>query len=398
MVNTGEKVRSRRDEINAIDNEILELLNRWAAIALSVGAVKSRDDAALCDHGREREVLARLVEKNEGPLDEQGVRHIFQRIIDESLHLQQRAYQKTARDEEGNIKNLNAAARVAFLGERGTFSEEAALAVLGNDCETVSCPSFDDLFQAIDSGFAEYILTPLENSRIGPINRCYDLLLSGSLNIAAEVILPVEQHLIGCPEATLESIQTVESHPAALGQCEMFLSDRPYLVRLEAADTAGSVRRAVESRNPTRAAIGSRRAAELYGAKIIQNNIEDQAENFTRFALLSSGPGESTVGQKVSIAVRLKHEPGALHNALRPFVRRGINLLKFESRPVIDAPWEYSFYFDLQVPASESELSGALDEIRELSVEFRNLGRYPTIDLTERNGPVNRERQARQEQ
>src|SRR4051812_33140996 len=216
MVNTGEKVKSRRDEINAIDIEILELLNRRAEIALSVGAMKSSTDGALCDHGREREVLDRLAEKNEGPLDEQGVRHIFQRIIDESLHLQQKAFQKAARSEKSDLTNLNAAARVAFLGERGTFSEEAALAILGQNCETVSCSSFDDLFQAIDKGIAEYILTPLENSRVGPINRCYDLLLSGTLNIAAEVIRPVEQHLIGCHEATLESIRTVESHPAAL--------------------------------------------------------------------------------------------------------------------------------------------------------------------------------------
>src|SRR4051794_27079369 len=123
MVNTGEKVKSRRDEINAIDSELLELLNRRTEIALWVGAMKSDVDAPLCDHGREREVLERLVQENTGPLDEQAVRHIFQRIIDESLHLQQRSFQKSVHAEKSDFSDLNKNARVAFLGERGTFSE-----------------------------------------------------------------------------------------------------------------------------------------------------------------------------------------------------------------------------------------------------------------------------------
>jgi Prephenate dehydratase len=380
MNNTTEKVRTRRDEINAIDSEILDLLNRRAEIALWVGAMKSSSEASLCDETREREVLERLCSENAGPLDEQGVRNIFQRVIDESLYLQQKAYQKKARPTAAPVDI--GGKHVAVLGEPGTFSEEAALSLLGHDCSIVWRHNFDDLFHAMDHGEASYILAPLENSLVGPINRSYDLLFGSGLKIKAEIFMPVPQFLIAGPKASIDSIRTVESHPAALGQCEMFFTENPHLVRLEADDTAGSVRRAIESGDPTRAAIGSRRAAEIYGGKVLRENIEDHQANWTRFVLLSNGSAESGHGEKLSLVVRLKHKPGSLHSALRPFVRRGINLLKLESRPVKGKPTQFSFYFELEVPAAESELTAAFTELKKHSEEVRDLGRYSTVDMT----------------
>jgi len=381
MNTAAEKLKNRRNEINAIDTEILDLLNRRAEIALWVGAMKSDNDASLCDHGREREVLDRLARVNGGPLDEQSVRNIFQVVIDESLHLQQRTYQKKLKPDRKATADLNTAKTVAILGEPGTFSEEAAIALLGKDCKTVSQPTLDDLFRMTERGYADYILAPLENGLVGPIHRCYDHLVEGSLSIAAEVYLPVSQFLIGCADATIDTIRTVESHPAALGQCEMFFAENPHLVRLESADTAGSVRRAVESGDPSQAAIGSRRAADIYHGNIIRENIEDHSDNWTRFVLLSQEPNESSHGEKVSLVVTLKHAPGSLHNALRAFVRRGVNLLKIESRAVKGEPSQFSFYLELQMPAKESEFNAALSEINEHAESVRHLGRYGTIDL-----------------
>lgn len=378
-----EQVNNPRSEIDAIDSELLRLLNKRADIALRVGAVKKRDDASLCDHHREREVLTRLCRENPGPFEDQNIQNIFQRIIDESLLLQQKTFQKTVEEfKQPDVSRL-AKSRVAFLGERGTFSETAALGILGEDCQTVSCPTFEDLFKAIDEGKADYILTPLENSLVGSVHRCYDLLLNSSLSIAAEIILPVSHFLIGCRESTLKSVRTVESHPAALAQCERFFAAHPYLKGVAADDTAGSARRAIESGDETRAAIAGRRAAEIYGGKILREHIEDHTENYTRFALLSKSSDASNQGGKVSLVVRLTHRPGALHNALRPFVRRGIDLLKIESRPIKDYPWQFYFYLDLQTPASESELRGALDEIREQAEDVRYLGRYSTIKIAD---------------
>jgi chorismate mutase / prephenate dehydratase len=375
-------IENPRAEIDAIDGELLRLLNRRAEIALRVGAAKSDRETSLCDPTREREVLARLRRENPGPFDDNSVDSIFQRIIDESLQLQQRTYQKTA-ENTGSPERLRMAehSRVAFLGERGTFSEEAALGILGADCETVSTPNFEELFNAIASGRADLILTPLENSLIGSVHRCVDLLLASSLYIVAEALLPVSHYLIGCNGATLDTLRTIESHPAALAQCTAFFAANPQLKRVEADDTAGSVRRAVESGDVTRAGIGGRRAAEIYGGSVIREHVEDNRENFTRFALLSTDAEASNHGNKISLVLRLRNEPGSLHNALRPFVRRGIDMLKIESLPIRDMPSEFNFYLDVAAPANAGELQGALDEIRERAVDVRFLGRYSTIRL-----------------
>ena len=164
------KINNPRVEIDRIDGEILRLLNERAAIALRVGAAKSSVDTSLCDPKRESEVLTRLAKENSGPFDEQSIENIFQRIIDESLHLQQKTYRKplaTADETRAAIADLAGKSRVAFQGEHGSFSEAAALGILGADCQTVPCQTFEDLYRAIDLGFADYILSPLENSLVG---------------------------------------------------------------------------------------------------------------------------------------------------------------------------------------------------------------------------------------
>ncbi len=377
----SENKENPRAEIDAIDDELLRLLNNRAAIALRVGEAKRLVDTSLCDHNREQEVLTRLALQNRGPLDEQSVTRIFQRIIDECLHIQQQTA-LNARKSETKAANFSGNGRVAFLGERGTFSEEAAIELLGETGETVPRATFENLFAAIDEGSAEYILAPLENSLVGSVHRCYDLLLESSLNIAAEIILPISHFLIGCQGASIESIETIESHPVALAQCERFFAAHPHIKRIAADDTAGSVRRVIENGDLSKAAIAGRRAANIYGGAILQEHLEDFSENYTRFVLLAPNSDVSKgVGNKISLVIRLAHRPGALHDALRPFVRRGIDLLKIESRPIKGRPWQYNFYLDLQAPASESELRGALDEIYEQAEEVRYLGRYSVLEV-----------------
>lgn len=377
-----EKINNPRAEIDAIDDELLRLLNKRIEIALKVGEVKRREDVSLCDHNREREVLTRLCRQNTGPLKESNVINIFQRIIDESLHIQQSAFPIPPPDvARSNANVFNGAGRVAFLGERGTFSEEAARRLLGENAEMISRPTFESLFAAIDESEADYILAPLENSLAGSVHRCYDLLLESDLSIVAEIILPISHFLIGCSGASLESIETIESHPVALAQCSRFFAAHPQIKRVATDDTASSVRRVVESGDKKRAAIAGKRAADIYGGAILQEHLEDHRENYTRFALLAQNPNVSEKGSKISLVVKLAHRPGALHDALRPFVRRGIDLLKIESRPIRESPWQYNFYLDLQAPASESELRGALEETRGQAEAVRYLGRYSTLEI-----------------
>ena len=378
------QINNPRAEIDTIDSEILRLLNRRAEIALRVGAAKANVDVSLCDPKRESEVLERLTKENPGPFDVQSIANIFQRIIDESLQLQQKTYRQpfeSAESTSSEIVSVEKKSRVAFQGEHGSFSESAIFRILGEDSQTVPCRTFEDLYKAIDDGQADYILSPLENSLVGSVHRCYDLLLQSNLHIIAETVLPVSHFLVASSQAAFEMIQTVESHPVALSQCERFFTAHPGLKRIAADDTAGSVKAVIESGDVTRAAIGGERAAEIYGGKILREHIEDHAQNFTRFALLSAEAGESEKGSKISLVIKLTNKPGALHSALRPFVRRNIDLLKIESRPIKNAPSQINFYLDLQTPANESELRGALAEINEEADAVKFLGRYSTIGI-----------------
>ena len=183
--------------------------------------------------------------------------------------------------------------RVALQGERGAFSEEAALKLLGEEIELVPRRTFADLYDSLDNGVADYLLAPVENSIAGIVKPSVDLLDAKSLNIIDGIEIRIEQHLIGCPGASFEAIETVQSHPTALAQCSRFLDAHPQLKRVVADDTAGSVAEIMRRGDPKRAAIAGQRAAELYGAAIIRRSIEDHSENYTRFVLLSAPTEQS---------------------------------------------------------------------------------------------------------
>ena len=267
--------------------------------------------------------------------------------------------------------------RVAFQGERGAFSEEAAVKLLGGEVRLVPLPTFEAAFGAIAKGTADYILAPIENSLAGPVHRSFDLLVESALTIVGEVIIRVEHNLIGPPGGRLEEVAIVESHPVALAQCEEFFSARPFLKRIATGDTAGSVREIVQAGDRTRAAIASKRAAEIYGGQILREHLEDDPENYTRFLLLA--PATEALPEKadkLSLVFRLAHLPGALYHALEPFARRNINLMKIESRPVRGLPWQYRFYLDLQATTRDPEVAEALAELEKLAVDVRILGSY----------------------
>jgi prephenate dehydratase len=272
-----------------------------------------------------------------------------------------------------------ATARVAFQGERGAFSEEAAVKLLGEHVELVPRPTFESLFAATAEGAAELALAPVENTLAGSVHRVYDLLLDSPLHVTAEVVIPIRHFLIGCPGADEREVRTVESHPVALAQCERFFASRPDIRRTAAEDTAGSVAEVVRAGDPTRAAVAGRRAAEIYGGRILRAGLEDHAENYTRFLLLAPAPAPADGADKLSLVVRLAHRPGALHHALEPFARRSIDLLKIESRPLRGRPWEYHFYLDLRASPLDAEADAALAELRARTASVRVLGYYPSF-------------------
>jgi len=286
------------------------------------------------------------------------------------------------------VQGTAAKTRVAFQGAPGAFSEEAAERLLGPEVQTVPRATFESLFRALPEGAADALLAPLENSLAGSVARVYDLLVESHLWLAGEVVLRIEHHLIGCPGARLDEIRAVESHPVALAQCERFLAGHPQWKRIAAEDTAGSVREVLRRGDATFAAIASRRAAEIYGGEILQSNIEDDAENYTRFGLLmpqARAPQHDPQADKVTLTMRLTHRPGALYHALRPFADRGLNLMKIESRPIQGRPWEYRFFLDVGF-APGQDLEAALEELRTETQDVRILGRYRSAPVFSAGG------------
>jgi prephenate dehydratase len=269
--------------------------------------------------------------------------------------------------------------RVAFQGEPGAFSEAAAVQLLGEEIRTVPRATFDATFRAIADAAADALLLPVENTLAGSVVRVYDLLLQSPLEICGETILPIEHHLMACPGATFEQLRSVASHPMALAQCEHFFGTYPALKRVPAEDTAGSVREMMAREDKSAAAIAGFRAAGHYGAIILREGIQDNAENFTRFVLLLPPAGakkyRAADARKMSLAMRLAHQPGALLASLEPFADHGVNLLKIESRPIHGKPFEYQFYVDVESEHLE-ELQQALQEVREATSDLRVLGLY----------------------
>jgi len=274
--------------------------------------------------------------------------------------------------------------RVAFQGERGAFSEEAAIKLFGEEVRLVPCRTFEKMFAAVGDDLADCVLAPIENSLAGSVHRTYDLLLESPLNISAEVVIPIAHHLIGNRESSLETITMVESHPVALAQCERFFATHRHLERMATDDTAASVRRVMAAGDCSRAAIAGSRAASIYGGAILCEHLEDHKENYTRFVLLTPAAAASAVlarADKLSLVFSLPDQPGALYRALEPFARRSIDLLKIESRPIMGQPWRYRFYLDLEASTSDIEVTDALAELRERADEVRLLGSYPAARL-----------------
>ena len=364
-----------RTEINTLDRELLRLLNQRARLALKVGESKTASGLSLCDHTREREVIERMSEANEGPLDDRAIVELFRAIIHESRRIQTRAVDQSSEEQAANRLDFGDA-RVAFQGAPGAFSEQAAVQLLGEKIRLVPRPTFESLFLSIEDDSADYILAPIENSLAGFVHASFDLLLDSKLYIIGEVIIPISHCLIGCPGSSFETIVAVESHPVALDQCRRFLAANPQIKRIAAEDTAGSVERIISQGDPARAAIAGQRAAEKYGGLILREHLEDSSENYTRFLLLSTAQEFAEDADKLSLVIELPHQAGALYSALEPFARRGIDLLKIEGRPVKGRPWEYGFYLDVRGSVHDRDVMETLAELRNGRVETRILGAY----------------------
>ena len=269
--------------------------------------------------------------------------------------------------------------RLALQGELGSFSSVAAAKLLGEDIELVPCETFEQMFAAVEQGACQRCLAPIENSLYGAVFQNYDLLLQRNLRIVGEINLRIVHNLIVPHGTQFKDLQTVYSHPVALGQCLKFFAAQPQLKAVSAYDTAGSVKQIMASREPHAAAIASVAAAETYGAEILRSGIEDDQQNFTRFLLLAHANDASapaSAANKTSIVFTLEHQTGALHRAMAAFALRDIDLMKIESRPLVGRPFEYFFYLDFMGNLNEPRVVNALRHLDEFATNVKVLGCY----------------------
>ena len=267
--------------------------------------------------------------------------------------------------------------KVAFQGERGAFSEIAAIKFFGSSIEPVLCKTFEEIFKKISCKEADYGLLPIENSQTGGINEAHDLLLQQELFAVGEVKLKVEHCLITKDEINFKLIKKVYSHPQALAQCEGFLSKNlPHCQIIPVYDTAGSVKMISNLTKNNIAAIASNWAAELYGLKIMRKGIQDNKHNYTRFLVLSSEISPDPKSNKTSIIFAVVSKPGALYKCLKEFALRDLNLTRLESRPSKQKPWEYIFYTDFEKGLFEQSAREALEELKKHTTFVKVIGTY----------------------
>jgi len=350
-----------RRRIDDVDRQIQALISERARFAQQVGISKGELAAAVDYYRpeREAEVLRNVKERNEGPLSDEEMLRLFREIMSACLAQQEPL-------------------KVGFLGPEGTFTQAAVYKHFGHSVRALPFGTIDEIFQEVESGAADFGVVPIENSTEGTVNNTLDMFLSSPLKIGGEIELRIEQHLMGRMPG-LEQVKRVCAHEQALAQCRGWL--REYLPQAELIGVSSNAVGARRARDEAgTAAIGSDAAAEVYDLKVLVNNIEDRADNATRFLVVGRELLPASGEDKTTIMVSTDHTAGAagiLHHLLQPFATHGINITRIESRPSRRKNWDYVFFLDLDGHAAEAPLSDALAELKDMSSLFRVLGAYP---------------------
>ena len=267
---------------------------------------------------------------------------------------------------------------VSFQGERGAYSEAAARSFFNEQIETIPQTTFAEVLESASSDKTQYAVLPVENSLEGSVGESYDLLYSTSLNATGEIYHRIEHCLIGT--GNIDEIDTVYSHPQALGQCRKFIEEH-HMKTIPAYDTAGSVKMVKELNKVNCACIASKDAAEIYEMPIISDNIANNLNNYTRFLILSKENNSETGNDKTSIIFSIKHEPGSLYRIIENFNKNNVNLTKIESRPTKSNTWEYNFYVDFEGHQNNSKILEMLEKIKQETLFMKILGSYPSAKL-----------------
>ncbi len=352
------QLRPLRARIDALDDQILALLNQRAQAALDVGAIKQNHNAAetILKPEREALIIKRLQQANSGPVPPESIQAIWAQII-------------------STCRGLESTLTIAFLGPQGSFSEQAAYEQFGHAISCLRCESFDEVFRAVEAGQANVGVVPVENSTEGAVNRSLDLLLGTSLKVLGERTVHIQHNLLTLTGG-LQGVNKVLGHPQALAQCQAWLArNHPNLDRRPVASNAEAARLAAE--DPSCAAIAGDGAAAAWGLSAVVSGIQDDPQNQTRFLAIGPEDAGRTGYDKTSLILAVPNRAGALYEMLAPLSRHGVSMTRFESRPARTGQWEYYFYVDVLGHRLDDNVAQAMAELHQQVAFFKILGSYP---------------------
>ncbi|NCB62762.1 MAG: bifunctional chorismate mutase/prephenate dehydratase [Clostridia bacterium] len=382
-----EELQALRGEIDAIDKELTALFLRRMDVTRRVGEYKLSAGIPVLDAHREKEVLEAKAALTGDAALRTDVTALFEAIMGISRRQQRKLVREAAGGGYARIREAISSARaplasprVLYQGVSGAYTEEAAVGFFGEDCPRAAVEKWEDLFLALKEGKADYGVVPIENSSTGAVSQVYDLLAKYGAYIVGEQKVRVEHCLMAPKGACLEGIREVYSHEQGLRQCADYLEEHSAWKTYARLNTAESARFVAEGGDLTRAAIGSRRAAGLYGLDVLAEHISMSEQNFTRFVVISPVMELREERDKISALFVLPHRSGALHEIMSIFAVNGLNMMKLESRPILNRSWEYLFFVDFTGDLSAPDMDGVLLELNQTAEDFRVLGNYKAAE------------------
>lgn len=378
------KLDELRQSIDQIDQELVQLFERRMAVTEQVGRYKQEIGMPVLDAAREREVLAKKVDLISNPALQSDVVRLYENIMAISRRQQRNLVLEGQENPDfskimGDIARAGAPIpdpRVVYQGEPGAYSEMAAVDFFGEDVNALGLEQFEDVFLALKEGRADYAVVPIENSSTGAIRQIYDLMTQYDCFVVGETTVAIQHCLMALPGVTLEEIQTVYSHEQGLFQCEQYLNQHPKWNRVPQADTAGSANMVAQSGDRTKAAICSKRSASIYGLEILAEAINSNANNTTRFVVISTRMELRPGRDKVSTCFRVPHQSGSLQEILTIFAVHDLNMVRLESRPIQGRSWEYLFFLEFTGDLTADGMEGVFRELTQSSDQFRVLGNF----------------------
>lgn len=368
-----------REELDQIDQKIVELYQQRMELAKDVAEYKIANCKMILDKEREQQKLNSLKKLAVNEFNEKGITELFEQIMSASRKLQ---YQIVAqRGEKVRLpfqmvdKLWNDSTRVVFQGAKGAYSQIAMEEFFTKEVDSFSVDTFRQAMCALEEGSADYAVLPIENSTAGIVSEIYDLLVEFENYIVGEQVVKIEHCLLGLPEAEMEDIDVVYSHPQSLMQSAAFLEKQPWQ-QISLLNNAFAAQKVQEDKKKNQAAIASEKAGQLYGLKVLEKGVNQAENNCTRFIVVAGRKIFRKQADKISLCFEIPHKSGSLYHILSHFIYNDLNMTKIESRPIPERSFEYRFFIDFDGNLEDSAVRNALRGLREETTNLKILGNY----------------------